>query len=67
MYFEYVEADRINFAIRAQSEAEMRNEIAQLQARPESQQFMQTNPGVRLVPDAANGRYVFARETTAPQ
>jgi hypothetical protein len=67
MFFEYVEAERINFAIQARNEEEMMQEIARLQARPDSQQFMQANPGVRLVPDAAHNRYVFARETSAPQ
>lgn len=67
LFFEYVEAERINFAIQAQNEAEMSAEIARLQARPDSQRFMQQNPGVRLVPDAANNRYVFARETSPPQ
>jgi hypothetical protein len=67
MFFEYVEAERINFEIRAQSEAEMRQEIAQLQSRPDNQRFMQENPGVKLIPDAKNNRYVFARETSAPE
>lgn len=67
MFFEYVDAERVNFEITAENEVAMRREIAELKTRPESQQLMRANPGVRLVPDVMNNRYVFARETSAPQ